>query len=219
MTEIVVERRPRAGSEGPTRVDFYFDPVCPWAWRASQWMREVRRRQPLDLRWKLFSLALANDVERFLLPMRVLAVVDRRDGNEVLGRLYHALGTAIHERGADAREPGALERAVEQGLTMTGLDLDVVDQALSDESTVTYLQEGNRLASEGFGTYGVPWLVVDNNRFGFNGPVIDTVPRGDLALQLWEHLCWLLSQPYFYELKRERNLPVPAVPVSPARST
>src|ERR671934_68679 len=60
------------------------------------------------------------------------------------------------------------------------------------------------LAVEKFGAFGVPWLVLEGQSFGLFGPVISEVPQGEAALQLWEHVSWLLAQPYFFELKRAR---------------
>ena len=44
----------------PERAQLWFDPVCPWAWITSRWMREVERVRPVEVEWKLMSLAYLN---------------------------------------------------------------------------------------------------------------------------------------------------------------
>lgn len=211
MTNTVSERRPVAGRPAATQLSFYFDPLCPWAWRTSTWIREVQRHQPLDVRWRFFSLAIANDLDRDLVvPLRVAALLDRQEGNETVGRFYEALGTLIHEDGADAREPGALENLTRQALGTLDLDRHLADRALDDPTTLDEVMTQHQEARERFGAYGVPWLVIGDHDFGFNGPIIDRVPRGQAALDFWEHISWVLAQPYFYEIKRNRNQPAPA---------
>ena len=46
-----------------TSVDFHFDIMCPWAFQASLWMREVRDRLGLEVRWRFFSLEEINRAE------------------------------------------------------------------------------------------------------------------------------------------------------------
>jgi len=62
----------------------------------------------------------------------------------------------------------------------------------------------HREAVERFQAYGVPWLVLEGQEFGFNGPIITDAPGGETAGELWDHMSWVLTQPYFYEFKRER---------------
>ena len=47
----------------PTEIEFYFDPMCPWAYKTSVWIRDVRSQIDLDIRWRFFSLEEINRPE------------------------------------------------------------------------------------------------------------------------------------------------------------
>jgi hypothetical protein len=47
----------------PESVDFRLGILCPFAFRTSRWMREVRRRTGLVINWRFFGLADVNRVE------------------------------------------------------------------------------------------------------------------------------------------------------------
>lgn len=199
LSNLAVETRPRV-----TTLDFYFDPLCPWAWRTSEWIREVQRQSDLLVEWKVFSLALNNGLdESLLMPLRVLQLARREGGNLAAGRLYEALGQELYESGGQV-DTRNLAAVVEHALEAADLPRRYRAEALGDPSTLTAVQREHQIAAERFGAYGVPWLVAGGCGFGFNGPVLDDVPRGHLATDLWEKVSWLLTQPYFYELKRNR---------------
>ena len=42
------------------RVEFFFDPMCPWAYQTSVWIRDVRTRRALDIVWRFLSLEEIN---------------------------------------------------------------------------------------------------------------------------------------------------------------
>src|SRR5437763_17019313 len=132
--------------------------------------------------------------------MRVLVQARRQGGNEAVERLYLALGRARHERRENLKNEGVAEVALEEA----GLPRGLLRQALDDVSTEQEALAEHREAKEKYGAFGVPWMVLEGRSFGLFGPVISEVPQGEAALQLWERVSWLLTQPYFYELKRER---------------
>jgi 2-hydroxychromene-2-carboxylate isomerase len=189
-----------------TSIAFYFDPICPWTWITSRWLNEVQRLTDLKIQWKFFSLALANDSnEAFNTPLRVLALVRRQAGNEAVSRLYTALGTLLHDRGANPARPRSLEGAVSAALQECGLSPDFLGDALSDPTTMDDVIADYEEASERYGGYGSPWIVAEGQPIGFNGPILAESRRGDAALDLWEHISWLITQDDFFEIKREHE--------------
>jgi protein-disulfide isomerase-like protein with CxxC motif len=187
---------------------FFFDPLCPWSWRTSVWIREVQRLQQLPVEWRFFSLALANDyLESFpdgVAPLRVAALAGREAGNEAVGKVYLAIGTALHEEGADAREPGIMGRVIPPALEREGLDPTLFERAMSDPATLAEVERDHTLAKERYAAFGVPWLVLEGHDLGFFGPVVDVPPQDREAIDLWEHTAWMITRPYLYELKRDR---------------
>ena len=170
----------------------------------------MQRQQGLAVRWRPFSLAIHNNyVEEqpaFLAPLRVAALADREGGNEAVDRVYVAIGTAIHESGADVqvREAGVLERLIPEVLAQAGLDASLYQRALADPATLEAVRADYDEAKGRFAAFGVPWLVLDGHDLGFFGPVVDVPPTGQEALDLWAHTAWMITRPYLYELKRER---------------
>ncbi len=195
---------------GQERLDLccYFDPISPWAWRVSVWLREVARQRPLEIEWKFFSLARAN-AHRESYPrqdlhqqsgkaFRALLMARRRGGNAAVNRLGLALGQARHEHGQDLSQDAVVEAALKRA----GLDPCLLAAALADPSTAEQLEQEHD-AIVAAGAFGVPTLVLDGLAPTF-GPVLTVPPAGPAAITLWDHVVWLIRQPYFYELKRQR---------------
>jgi|SRR5579875_756512 predicted DsbA family dithiol-disulfide isomerase len=193
-------------------VAFYFDPICPWAWRAADWIREVRQVRPVEVEWRFFSLEEVNKGDktvdweggRSAPALRVLALVRRQHGNDAVDRLYAALGQARFVRNEELSNPAVIEQA----LASAGLDPGLRAAALADASTRDEVLREHYAVVEHMEAFGVPTLVLDGGRGpGIFGPVINPVPRGEEAGQLWDRLVWLMRQPGFYEIKRTRPQP------------
>lgn len=190
----------------PTRVTFYFDPLCPWAWLTSLWIREVRRHRPIEVEWKFFSLAGVNEREdTWHGPLRIAALARREGGNDAVDRAYLALGRLFHERSDSFEAIAELESLARPYLTEAGLDPELAARALSDPSTTEDVVSEQQDAIERLGAFGVPWIVLEGEEFGFFGPVINEALQGEEALALWDHFAFMGTRSYLFELKRGRK--------------
>ncbi len=196
-------------TEQITAVDFHFDIMCPWAYQASIWMREVRDQLALEVRWRFFSLEEINRAEGKKHPwqrewsygwsmMRVGALLRRMDPG-LLDQWYLAAGTALH---VDGRKPHRREVA-EALLGQLGLDPALVRQAIDDPTTHDDVQADHDRVT-GLGGWGVPTLVFSHDRALF-GPVLIDPPRGAAAVRLWRLLTGWLEFPSLYEVQRPKQ--------------
>src|SRR5450755_2261883 len=133
-------RRSPMAEQEPTPVDFWFDPLCPWAWIASRWMLEVEQVRPVQVHWHVMSLAVLNEgkddmperyqdlMKKAWGPVRVAIAAELKFGPEVLGPLYTALGTRFHDEKAE-RDRATVEAAIAEA----GLPADLADAIDSTE--------------------------------------------------------------------------------------
>ena len=195
-----------------TRVDFYADPLCPWCWRTALWIRHVAKQRPVHVNWKLFSLMIANHPDEYkdekYVPFfnleRVMLAARRHGGNDAVERLFMAMGEALH--GEAKRDEMGTKEGVQACLKAAGLPESLYDEALNDPSTETDLVAEHKQVHERLAAFGVPTIALEGSDIGIFGPVIEPVPTGAEALELWEHTHWMLRQPYLWEVKRERTV-------------
>jgi 2-hydroxychromene-2-carboxylate isomerase len=41
-------------------INFYFDPLCPFAWMTSKWVRKVAAQRDYAVDWRFISLRMLN---------------------------------------------------------------------------------------------------------------------------------------------------------------
>lgn len=191
------------------RVDFWFDPLCPWAWMTSRWMTEVEQIRPVDVTWNPFSLAVLNEgrdlppeyrelMDRGWGPARVVTAARELHGQEVVKPLYDAIGTAIHPGGVED-----YDEAIVIGLERAGLPADLAKHAATDEYD-PQMRASTQAALDLVGDdVGTPVISVDG--VSFFGPVVTPAPRGEDAGKLWDGTVLVASTPGFFEIKRSRS--------------
>ncbi|MFD5737120.1 DsbA family protein [Streptomyces sioyaensis] len=199
-----------------TPADFWFDPLCPWAWMTSRWMLEVEKVRPVEVRWHVMSLAVLNEDKldelpenyRELLatawgPVRVCIAAEEQHGSEVLGPLYTALGTRLHNRGLDRTRETLVDALKEAGLPAELAD--AADSDAYDAQLRASHKEGIDLVGQEVGTPVIAVPGHDGEQIAFFGPVVTPAPKGEEAAKLWDGTLMVASIPGFYEIKRTRT--------------
>ncbi len=200
--------------------DFWFDPLCPWAWLTSRWMLQVEQVRDVKTRWHVMSLAILNEerdlgekyndlMKKAFGPVRVCiaaarrqreggADVDARSESEVLFDLYTAIGNRLHLE-KKPQDRATLEEALAEAKLPTSL-ADAIDETTFDDELRASHEEGiSRVGMD----VGTPVIAVADT--AFFGPVVTPAPKGEAAGKLWDGVLLVASTPGFYEIKRTRD--------------
>ncbi|MFE3107231.1 disulfide bond formation protein DsbA [Kitasatospora indigofera] len=196
-----------------TEVPFWFDPLCPWAWVTSRWLLEVEKVRPVRADWRIMSLAYLNLVQRegkglsteyrALMEsawgsVRVCAAAAEHAGPQILGPLYTAIGTRLHNQ-RRRNDPTVIPEA----LAETNLPTALAAAATSTDYDQRIITSHHEAFDEVGLAVGTPVLRVANT--ALFGPVLRQALRGEAAGKLWDGMVLLAQTDGFYELKRSRS--------------
>ncbi|MFV0257964.1 MAG: hypothetical protein ACK5PP_05895 [Acidimicrobiales bacterium] len=201
-------------------IEFFWDPVCPFAWITSRWVAKVADQTGYRVDWRFISLRLLNKDKDYatefppdyehghtagLRMLRVAASVREELGREPLGALVAAYGHSYWDRpkGSGMRARLSTTEHATEVLEAAGLPTrfaaaldDTRWDGLLDAETELALSRTGRDVGTPIITYQPP------DGMSFFGPVISRVPDDDEAVPLWEAVTTLAAFPGFAELKR-----------------
>lgn len=201
---------PAPASAAAQKVEFWFDPSCPWAWMTSRFVDEVSAHRDLDVTWHIMSLAVLNEDKevsdeykaffpRALRYTRLVAAAKELHGQQIVKPLYDALGTRIHPGGS--QDP---DTVIPAALAEVGLPEEFAAYSESDDydeqMRASHFEGISRVGQD----VGTPVIAIDG--VAFFGPVISPTPRGQQALTLWDGVVAAASFEGFFELKRSRTV-------------
>ena len=200
-------------------LEFFFDPICPWAWITSRWVNEVQKQRSYDVTWRFISLRMINEEigydegsevhrQSHVIGTQILrsaALARAEEGNEAVGKLYTAVGTALHnnqQREEMLNNPtfflvDVLSRNNLNVDWAKGADNEEFDAVIREETDLAFTRTG-----KGVGTPILTFKPGQANEGSFFGPVISEIPRGDVSLKLWDAIELIATSTGMAELKR-----------------
>ncbi len=191
------------------QVDLWVDPACPWAWVTSRWLLEAQKVRDIEIKFHVMSLAVLNDgrempeqyvefMKQAWRPVRVLIAAEERHGNEVVEKLYDAMGSQFHIKGEKD-----IDTLISNSLKEAGLASDLAEAQNSTDFDEA-LKKSHHAGMDKVGMdVGTPVIHVGD--VAFFGPVVTPAPKGEAAGKLFDGVVLVAGTPGFYELKRTRT--------------
>jgi 2-hydroxychromene-2-carboxylate isomerase len=201
-------------------IEFFWDPICPFAWITSRWVAKVAAQRDFQVDWRFISLRLVNKHKDYatefppgydeghtngLRVLRVAAALRDELGRDALAPFVATFGHAYWDepQGSDVRARISTPDHIEHVLQLAGLPIHFAD-ALDDTSWDQLLDAESELALSRTGRdVGTPIITFQPpDGISFFGPVISRVPTEEEAGELWDAVTKLASFPGFAEIKR-----------------
>ncbi len=215
-----------AETSGNPDIEFFWDPVCPFAWITSRWVEKVAAQRDYGVDYRFISLRLINKDKDYatefppeyefghtagLRFLRVAAAIREDLGREHMAALVTAYGESYWDKpkGSGMRThlstpdhaAEVLEAAGLPASYVASLDDDSWDSAIDDEGELALSRTGRDV-----GTPIITFHPPDG--LSFFGPVISRVPSTEDAVRLWDAVIELAGFPGFAEMKRSvREVP------------
>jgi len=192
------------------KVDLWVDPACPWAWVTSRWLLEAQKVRDIDVKFHVMSLAVLNEgrempekyvelMQKAWRPVRVLIAAEQRHGNEVVEKLYSAMGAHYH-----IKSEKDIDVLISESLKEAGLEADLADAQHSTDFDEA-LKKSHHQGMDPVGMdVGTP--VIHFGDVAIFGPVVTPAPKGEAAGKLFDGVSLVAGTPGFYELKRTRTV-------------
>ncbi len=193
----------------PETVDFWFDPLCPWAWMTSRWMLEVEQVRDVRTVFHVMSLSVLNEgkdvpeeyregIEKGWGAVRLAIAIEERHGSDKLRDYYTVIGTGHHNQGRSFDSELFADVIAEIGAD--AVLLTAVDDSSLDDLVRESHQDGISRVGEDVGT-----PVISIGGTAFFGPVLSPAPKGEEAGRVFDGARLLAEYDGFFELKRTRT--------------
>lgn len=183
-------------------LDFYFDPVCPWAWITSRWVTNVQQLRNYEVSWKFISLRMVNAERGYagheayekihnagLAALRVAGAARAQGGNASVAAVYTALGNAIHVGGRREELVNDPKSFLLSIVADAGLPAEVAaafEDSTHDEVIRFETEAALSKTGKDVGTPILTFNPKSGNEASLFGPVISQAPKGDEAMKLWD---------------------------------
>jgi len=194
-----------------TKVEMWFDTLCPWAWMTSRWLLEVGKVRDITVQWNVMSLYFLNEsrshisaeyldnAKKALGPLRIIVAAEKLYGNSVAGDLYTAFGEEIHLN--KMKFSPELNSKVLSRFSFSSELISSADDVSLDKLILESHHAGMSKVGEDVGT-----PIVSIEGVSFFGPVISPSPKGEDAGKLFDGAFAVASYPGFFEMKRTRTV-------------
>jgi predicted DsbA family dithiol-disulfide isomerase len=195
------------------KFDVFFDYFCPFVYRASVLLGNVRDsgERTMEVRWRYFSLAQVNSKDdgwtiwgasgaerpRGQLAFKAAEAARRQDGFE---EFHDRLLRARHVDRLEIDEMGVVERVADEA----GLDLDRFRRDVADPDILAALERDHRAAVAEHGIFGTPTFLFPGGQAAYVR--LAEAPDAADSLSLFDRVISIAAEePRILEIKRPRK--------------